>query len=226
MDVSICENGYDDRVFINCPFDDAYLPLFHAATFATYFCGFYPTTSLAEDNGLESRIDKIARIIEQCRYGIHDISRTELNPSGCPRFNMPFELGLFFGARLYGNTGQKTKNALILERSQYSYQQLISDINGIDVKAHEDDPFRIIRHIRNWLSINSKRKAIPGADLICASYLNFSKRLPNLSSSVGFTNIKELPFKDFRGIIEEWLIETSDRTEFPNRLPFTISEIP
>jgi hypothetical protein len=27
MDVSICENGYDDRVFINCPFDDAYLPL-------------------------------------------------------------------------------------------------------------------------------------------------------------------------------------------------------
>jgi hypothetical protein len=225
MAVRISENGYDDRVFINCPFDGAYLPLFHAAIFATYFCGFYPTSSLAEDNGLENRIDKIVRIIEQCRYGIHDISRTELNPAGCPRFNMPFELGLFFGAHRYGNRDQKTKNALILERNQYSYQQLISDINGIDVKAHQDDPFRIIRHIRR-LSINSKRMAIPGADVIWANYLDFSKRLINLSSSVGFLNIKELPFKNFCDIIEEWLIGTSDRTDFPKSLPFRIRGIP
>lgn len=223
MDARICENGYDDRVFINCPFDDAYLPLFHAAIFTIYFCGFYPTTSLAEDNGLESRINKIARIIEQCRYGIHDISRTELNPAGCPRFNMPFELGLFFGARLYGNLDQKTKNALILEKEQYSYQQLISDLNGIDAKAHQDDPYRIIQHIRNWLSINSKKKDIPGPDLIWASYLNFSKRLPGLSSSIGFAEIKDLPFEDFRGIIEEWLIETSDRVVFSKELPFRIN---
>lgn len=223
MDARICENEYSDRVFINCPFDDLYLPLFHAAIFTTYFCGFFPTTSLSEDNGLESRIDKIARIIGQCRYGIHDISRTELSQTGCPRFNIPFELGLFFGARLYGNKGQKIKNALILERNPYSYQQLISDINGIDVKAHQDDPFRIIRHISNWLRINSKRKAIPGADLIWTRYLNFSERLPILSSSVGFTDIKSLPFKNFCDIIEEWLIETSDRSLFPQNLPFRIN---
>src|SRR5689334_14189639 len=92
------EYSYNDRVFINCPFDEAYLELFRAAIFTTYQCGFFPTSSLAEENGLDNRIDKITRIIEECRYGIHDISRIELSTSGLPRFNMPFELGLFYGA--------------------------------------------------------------------------------------------------------------------------------
>ena len=218
------EIGYDDRVFINCPFDEAYLPLLHAATFATYFCGFYPTSALAENNGLENRIDKIARIIEQCRYGIHDISRTELNAAGWPRFNMPFELGLFYGARRYGNKIQKIKNALILERDKYSYQYFISDINGIDIHAHENDHNRMIRHIRNWLSVNSKRMTIPGANVISENYFDFINRLPDLSTAFGFSNIKELPFTDFCDILEGWLKVSPVRSSSPEELPFRIQE--
>ena len=41
------------------------------------------------------RLLKILCIIGECRLGIHDISRTELDAaSGLPRFNMPLELGL------------------------------------------------------------------------------------------------------------------------------------
>lgn len=58
-----------------------------------------------EDSG-EERIRKIKRIIRECRYGIHDISRVELDAvHQLPRFNMPLELGLFLGAQEYGGTG-------------------------------------------------------------------------------------------------------------------------
>ena len=107
---------YNNSVFVNCPFDDEYQPLFRALIFAIYRCGFSPKSALAEDDGLVNRIDKLIRIIEECRLGIHDISRTELNEINLPRFNMPFELGIYFGAKKHGNKIQKSKSAMILER--------------------------------------------------------------------------------------------------------------
>jgi len=94
--------NYEDQVFINCPFDEKYFPVFRAVIFAVYRCGFYPNTALNIKNGLKNRLHKIEESIENSKYGIHDISRTE-SEKGLPRFNMPFELGLFFGAQRYGD---------------------------------------------------------------------------------------------------------------------------
>lgn len=94
---------YDVSVFINCPFDDDYRPLFYAVVFAVYDCGLVPRCSLEVSNAGNVRIHKIVSLIKDCRWGIHDLSRTELNPNGLPRFNMPLELGIFLGAqRLHG----------------------------------------------------------------------------------------------------------------------------
>jgi len=109
---------YNDSVFINCPFDTDYQPKLEAITFAVYRCGFYPESALSEDNALDNRLTKIEDLLSKCKYGIHDISRVELNLHGYPRFNMPFELGLFFGARKFGNKVQKSKNALIFEKNR------------------------------------------------------------------------------------------------------------
>ncbi len=106
------DSNYEENVFINCPFDIDYASNFQAITFTVYRCGFFPVSALSEDNALHNRLSKIEKIIETSKYGIHDISRTELNSSGLPRFNMPFELGVFFGAKKYGNKYQKRKNAL------------------------------------------------------------------------------------------------------------------
>jgi hypothetical protein len=199
---------YDIKVFINCPFDDFYLPLFRATIFAVYSCGFIPKSSLNENNGLDNRIDKITRLIEHCRYGIHDISRTELNAAELPRFNMPFELGLFYGARRYGNKHQKKKIALILERVKYSYQKFLSDINGIDIQAHENDPYIIIRHIRDWLNTNAGGRIIPGANMVWANYLLFQKQLPELSFAFGYSHANYIPFNDYCNLVMAWLIGT------------------
>ena len=194
--------GYSDSVFINCPFDEDYNPILQAIVYAVYRCGFFPKTALDEDDGTENRLNKIIRLIKDCRYGIHDLSRIELNVAGFPRFNMPFELGIFFGAKNLGNKAQKGKNALVFERVKYTYQQYISDLNGIDTKAHNDDPSIAIRKVRDWLHTASGRSTIPGYAILSADYKEFVNRLPVIVQEVGLVP-GDLPFTDYRIIVEE-----------------------
>ena len=114
------ESSYSKDVFINCPFDAHYKKVFEAIVFAVFDCGFQPRCALELDDGAQIRFSKISRIIGDCRFGIHDISKTELDESnGLPRFNMPLELGMFLGAKQYGSKKQKKKVCLILDRENY-----------------------------------------------------------------------------------------------------------
>jgi len=140
-------------------------------------------------------------------YGIHDISRTELNDNDLPRFNMPFELGLFFGAKRFGNKVQKNKNALIFERIKFQYQKYISDINGIDTKAHQNQVETAIKEVRDWLKSASRRTTIPGYTILINEYNDFVSKLPEISNKLGF-NIDEIPFNDYCTIVEEAIAST------------------
>jgi hypothetical protein len=195
---------YNDSVFINCPFDKKYQRMLRAMVFTVYRCGFYPITAMDEDNGLENRIDKITKLIRKCRYGIHDISRIELNINGYPRFNMPYELGIFYGARRFGDKLQKQKNALIFEKIKYTYQQYLSDINGIDTKAHNNNPQDLIESIRHWLFAQSRRKNLPSHKQLSADYQNFNATLPKITRKVKMS-ISEIPFNDYCLLVEEYL---------------------
>ena len=198
---------FSDNVFINCPFDKKYEPLFHAILFTIYHCGFYPKCALEEDDATEIRLKKILLLIEDCRYGIHDISRTEIDPKyKLPRFNMPFELGLFFACKEFGNKTHKKKRAIILDKDPYRYQKFISDLNGIDPKAHNNNKNTVIQLCRDFLNINSKRKTIPGHKVIIQNFKSFKKQLPSIVDSAGL-DVKNLKFNDLCYFIEEWLIQ-------------------
>ncbi len=198
--------SYNDSIFINCPFDEVYAPILRALVFTVYRCGFLPITALGEDNALDNRLQKIENCIEKCRYGIHDISRTELNDNNLPRFNMPFELGIFFGAKRFGNKNQKNKTALIFDVEKYRYQEFISDLNGVDIKEHNNDPEAAIRTIRNWLTVASRRKTIPSHNTIIKEYGSFSAKLPIIATELGF-DLDDIPFNDYCLIVEESLKE-------------------
>ena len=109
-------------IFINCPFDEEYQPIFHALLFTTIYCGFRPRASLECNDSGRVRFEKLLDIIASCGCGIHDLSRTELDHyNSLPRFNMPFELGLFLGARYLGEQRFRSKHCLILDREPYRY---------------------------------------------------------------------------------------------------------
>jgi hypothetical protein len=199
-------SDYDHSVFVNCPLDEEYRYLFEAVVFAIQDCGYITRCALEVDDASEVRIDKIAKIIGECRFGLHDISRTGADSAtSLPRFNMPFELGLFFGAKRFGRAEQRLKTCLILDVERYRYQKFISDIAGQDIAAHSGDSGTAIRIVRDWLSsATPKSILIPGGRAIGLRYLAFREELPSLCENVHLS-VDELTFKDYLAQVEEWL---------------------
>lgn len=173
-----------------------------------YACGFRVRSARELDDAAQTRIDKLYGLIEECRYGIHDLSRTELDTAnGLPRFNMPLELGIFLGAKRYGGLGQKLKRALILDLEQYRYQRFISDLAGMDVHEHGGDPRRALRVARDWLA-NVSRRALPSAERIARLYGTFLGDLPALAGTLEFEP-DNIPYVDFERLVAEWLLQAA-----------------
>lgn len=194
-----------DDVFINCPFDSGYAPTFRALIFTIFACGFRPRSARELDDAGQTRIDKLYNLIDDCRYGVHDLSRTELDDANnLPRFNMPLELGIFLGAKRFGNRPQKQKRVLILDIEQYRYQRFISDLAGMDIHEHGGDPIRALRETRDWLA-NVSRRQLPSADKVARTYLAFLDDLPSLAAELEFDPAR-IPYVDFERIVVSWLV--------------------
>jgi hypothetical protein len=192
-------------VYINCPFDLDYRPIFDAIVFAVRHLGFFPRCSLEEDDAGESRLSKIERIIEECQFGINDLSAVVLDgATGLPRFNMPLELGPFLGCKRFGPPNQSKKQTLILDTDQYRYRNFISDIAGQDIRAHGADPERAIREVRDWLRLASKQGALQGGTKIIRHYRMFQSELPEVCATLEL-DLDRLTFLDLSHTITDWL---------------------
>ncbi len=194
-------------VFVNCPFDNEYkTTLFPAIIFTIQDCGFIARSALEVDDATRNRLDNIFSIIKSSKYGIHDISRTDIDPdTQLPRFNMPFELGIFLAAQKYGTKEQKTKNCLILDREPYRFHNFISDISGKDPKAHYNDSDNLIKIIRDWLNNNTPMSMIlPGQDIIRVRYNAFQEQVPAAATEAGL-DPNDLQFLDLMNLIFVWI---------------------
>jgi hypothetical protein len=200
--------GYATNVFINCPFDAEFEPLFHAIVFAVIQCGHTVRCALEADDTGATRIDRIYRLIEECQFGIHDISRIEHDTvNNLPRFNMPFELGLFLGARRFGGTRpQSDKQCLVLEAERYRYQKYLSDIAGQDIRQHDNDPAKAVGAVRDWLAASRPRSAkpLPGATAIMRHYGEFQANLPAMLRAADLEPA-ELGFFDRANLMAQFL---------------------
>ncbi len=114
---------------------------------------------------------------------------------------MPFELGIFFGAKRFGSKVHKNKVALIFEKTKFKYQQYVSDLNGIDTKAHNNNPIIVIKNMRDWLITSTGRQSIPDDITLIKEYREFSRNLPYIVKKAGL-DIRQLVFTDFCEIVE------------------------
>jgi hypothetical protein len=188
--------------------------LLKAITFAVYACGFEARLAL-EDSGSERlRLDRLVALIQQCRWGIHDLSRVRTtDPDGLPRFNMPFECGVFYGALRFGSPAQRRKRFLLLDSEPYRYQRTLSDAAGLDPRAHGDEPARAINCVRDFLASDAAERPIGGA-MINVLYQAFQGELPALAAraNLQLTELEPLSaFKDWDILAAQWLRDRSRR---------------
>lgn len=160
----------------------------------------------------QTRIDKLYGIIEQSRFGIHDLSRTELDPvNKLPRFNMPLELGIFLGAKRFGDDNDRLKRCLVLDVEPYCFQKFVSDLAGMDVTSHGGDPRKMVGCVRDWLVTVSRRRSIPSTTAILSNYDKFNAALPSLTIDNGL-DLDDLAYPDFERLVLAWVKQVPAKT--------------
>src|SRR5258705_6103875 len=196
----------DRGVFVNCPFDPDYKELFDALIFTVYDCGFSPRCALAADDSSEVRFSKICALIKECPYAIHDISRVKIDPNtGFPRFNMFVELGIYHGVKMCSDP--ETKVCLVMDTEPRRYRDFCSDLAAFDLKAHNDEPLKLVCEVRDWLrNYQEDEELTPGGEHIFERYKHFLEKLPERCERV-HRNPKTLIFRDYVSMLEGWLQE-------------------
>lgn len=195
---------YEQNVFINCPFDAEYAPIFEAIVFAVNDAGFRPKCARGRLDSSQVRLQKIVSLIAGSRYSIHDLSRTTLDTVNLlPRFNMPLELGIDLGCKEF-DAERGDKSLLIFDSEPYRFQQFISDLGGQDIYQHDDSPYMAVTRVRNWLRTESDKNGIPGGPAIYARYQAFRSDLPAICADLSL-DVEDLTFADLSYTIARWL---------------------
>lgn len=196
------------RVFINCPFDDEFKPIFDAIVFSIHDLGFEARHALIKD-GEEFRLPRIAAEIAGCKYSIHDLSRVEVSgKQKLPRFNMPFEAGIAFAFNHFAGD-LEPHHLLLLDSKKYRYQATLSDAAGLDPAIYDAKPEKAIESVRKFLCEKSKNPRLPGGEYIHNRFGLFLARLPSQANLQNLT-MKELQswdyVNDLQALMSDWIL--------------------
>jgi hypothetical protein len=195
-------------VFINCPLDEDYKSLLHPMLFTLVYAGLVPRLASEKSDSLEQRIEKILRLIKACKYSIHDLSRLKAEKAKeFFRLNMPFELGIDYGCRRISNNHLRTKRSLILETKRYEIQKALSDLNGVDIKSHNNNPARTVRALQHWLIETVGLTDIDSPSVIWDRFIEFSYDFYLRRKAQGYSNndLKVMPIPQYVRFITQWI---------------------
>jgi hypothetical protein len=198
--------SFDQNVFVNCPFDESYTPLLRPLLFTIIHLGLAPKIALESLDSGETRMGKIIGLIKDSRYAIHDLSRLQSSAAGeFYRLNMPFELGVDVGCRLFRSDRWARKKCLVLEKERHRYRAAISDLSGSDIAAHNDDPQIVVAEVRNWLNHQASLNA-PGPSSIYGAYLAFTVWNHAALQRRGYdeSDIRKLPVNELMAHMKQW----------------------
>ncbi len=202
--MAVRREGYDQNVFINCPFDAEYAPLFEAIVFAVNDAGFRPKCAREKLDSSQVRLQKIYELIASSRYSIHDLSRTALDSAhALPRFNMPLELGIDLGCKQF-HRRCADKSLLIFDSEPYRFQKFVSDLGGQDIHQHANNAKTAVSRVRDWLRTESDKSGIPSGGSIYARYEEFQADLPRICEELKL-DVSDLTFADLSYTIARWL---------------------
>jgi len=210
-------DAFSRNIFVNCPYDSEYLPLLRPLLFTIVYVGFVPRIASERSDSGENRIDKICALIRECQYSIHDLSRLRASQVGeFSRMNMPFELGIEYGRRVFGSRALSTKKSLVLEKEQHEFQKAISDLSGIDIKRHDNEPSEVVRAVRDWFVETIGLRRVHSASRIWYHFADFASDFYDQRRTDGYSDedLNMMPIPEYIDFIREWceskLIGTSD----------------
>jgi hypothetical protein len=207
---AVGRSSFDSNVFINCPFDPEYYALLRPLLFTILYLGYTPRIASERSDSTENRVDKIVGLIRDSKLSIHDISRLRASAKGeYSRFNLPFELGLAHGSRIFGSSRMKTKRCLILEKDQHEFKRALSDLSGADIKSHKNKPQEVVRCVRDWFveTVGLRRDRAPSPSAIWSRFLVFALDFYDARKRDGYSDadLNIMPIPEYIDFIADWV---------------------
>src|SRR6185503_6886081 len=190
------------------PFDEQYKSLLRPILFTIVYLGFQPRLSSERSDSLEQRIEKILGLIKECKYSIHDLSRLKATKANdIFRLNMPFELGIEYGCRRVSTNYLKGKRTLILEKRLYDIKKALSDLSGVDIKNHNNQPAKTVQVLQHWFieTVGLEEPASPS--VIWDRFNEFSYDFYLRRKSQGYSkgDLKMMPIPQYIRSIKRWI---------------------
>jgi hypothetical protein len=207
-------SSFDSNVFINCPFDDEYLPLLRPLLFTVVYLGFAPRIASERSDSTENRLDKIVELIRESRLSIHDISRLRATAVGeFARFNLPFELGIAHASRLFGTGRMRSKHCLILERDRHEYRRALSDLAGMDIKHHSNESSEVVRCVRDWFVETVGLRGVHSPTKIWYRFNDFASDFYDRRRQDGFSDadLNYMPTPEYIDFARDWVSSHGQR---------------
>jgi hypothetical protein len=207
-------DSFDRNVFINCPFDPGYYPLLRPLLFTIEYFGFSPRIASERSDGGELRLSKITAFIRQSRYSMHDLSRLQAGKKGeYYRLNMPFELGIEYGSRVFGSSPLDEKRCLILGKAPFEHLRALSDIAGIDVKHHNNEPAQLVQQVRNWFVETVGLRGARSATMVWYEFTEFMADFYEKREAEGFAkhDLEMMPVPEFIDFVRAWVARHASR---------------
>ena len=139
-------------VFINCPYDAQYEPLFDAIVFAVVCCGFHPRSAKESHSVATARMERVFDAIFGSSYSIHDLSRCQGEGEELlARFNMPLELGIAMATRRAAGEGARQHEWMVLVPENAPYARFVSDLAGFDPFRYDGQVESLVKRVIGWL---------------------------------------------------------------------------
>jgi len=211
-------DGYESNVFVNCPFDAKYLALLRPLLFTIAYLGYRPRIATERSDSGENRLDKICELIRHSKFSIHDLSRLKAaRARELYRMNMPFELGIDYGSRQHGPEFMRGKKCLILEKDPHDFKLALSDLSGVDIKSHGNEPDEIVRAVRDWFYETAGARDAPYPTVIWFRFTDFTTSLfeTRLAEGIPEDDVREdiarMPIPEYLSCVAAWVAKNENR---------------
>jgi hypothetical protein len=151
-------SGYANfQVFLNYPFDQQFSALADAMSFAVVAGNLLPVCAHDLSTPDKPRLEMLVEAIEHCHYSAHDFSRSQgAGPQNFARMNMPVEMGMALFHAL--QTQRREHRCIFFVPQHHEYREFVSDLAGLDPKAHNNEERRLLIEMYDWL-----RSVVPQA---------------------------------------------------------------
>lgn len=142
---SVCLNY---GVFLNYPYDDAYLGFSDAIHFAVVASNRLPVCATDLSLPDTPRLSVVERLVEQCRYSVHDLSRVTGEGEGnYARLNMALELGMAMQRRF-----DDRHHYAICISTKHVLDLVASDLKGSDPICYNESASGLCLQVHAWLA--------------------------------------------------------------------------